>query len=313
MSGKVLMVMEEFTPFIEQVSIDEAFLDVTASRRLFGEPAEIARRIKEEIRRKTGLTASVGVAPNKFLAKLGSEMSKPDGLMILPFDEETIRKFLQPLEISRLYGVGKATMAMFQKNGIFTIGDLQKADEQILVAMIGRSAAADFKKLAEGIDDRPVESQDGIKSISREFTFDEDCQDHNETRKILLELVDDVGRQLRESSLHAVSVQIKIRWSDFTTITRQKTMKKPVCDDFSLRHGALDLWEKEALKAPIRLVGFGVSKLTSADVLQLELPVETGARSGKQEELSRTVDRLKEKFGDKAVTSAYLMKKKDEK
>lgn len=302
-SEQIMEIFRRFTPLVEPLSCDEAFLDVTGARYLFGDGPEIARKIKTAVLEETGLTCSVGVAPNMFLAKIASDLNKPDGLTVVPTSEKLIAAFLAPLPVRRMWGAGKKTQAILEAHRIRTIGDLQTVDPVKLAAWIGESSAASFRQLAFGIDDRVLETESEEKSISNENTFDEDLTDPKEIESALLDLADKVGTRLRLAGFYAATAQIKLRWSDFSTITRQRRLDPPCCDDITLREAALELFRKEILHSAVRLIGFGVSGLRlTADTPQLDLFQSPEKQtSTKRETLSRAVDRIRVKFGRKSI------------
>lgn len=297
-SEQIERVFLRFTPFVEMVSIDEAFLDVTGTRALFGDGPAIARQIKQTILSETGLTASVGVAPNKFLAKIASDLDKPDGLTVVPEDRVG---FLAPLPVSRLWGVGEKTQAILEKAGIRTIGDVQNVPAAWLAGLVGADSAEHFRRLARGEDDRVLELEHEEKSISREYTFPEDCTDREAIRRVLADLVEDVGHRLRSSNKYAGLGRLKLRWKGFKTITRQKPFASFVCDDFSLRQMAESLFDNEELTQPVRLVGFGVSHLAENPQQQFSLFDDGSGAPLKKERLSRTVDELRRKLGPDTI------------
>lgn len=303
-SREVFAIFERFTPLIEPLSIDEAFLDVTGARRLFGDGPRIAALIKEAVRRETELTASVGVAPNMFLAKLCSEMGKPDGLKVAPDTDEEIRRFLAPLPVGRLWGVGPVTAQRLQSARLCTIGDLQSASADRLAGLLGTSAARHIRQLAFGHDAREVETDRREKSISREHTFDEDCRDADVLEETLCELVEDVGAQLRAAGLSASVVRLKLRWQGFVTITRQKALPQPVFDDYTLRAEALALFRAEPLAGPVRLIGVGVSRLSAGAGVQLSFLDGDSPGRERREKLSRAVDTVRQRFGSAAIGRA---------
>jgi len=309
-SEQIMEIFRCFTPLVEPLSCDEAFLDVTGARYLFGDGPEIARKIKAAVLEETGLTCSVGVAPNMFLAKIASDLNKPDGLTIVPTSEKLIAAFLAPLPVKRMWGAGKKTQAILEAHRIRTIGDLQTVDPAKLASWIGENAAASFRRLAFGLDERELSIESEEKSISNEITFDEDQRDAEVVEAALLDLADKVGGRLRLTGFYAATVQIKVRWTDFTTITRQRRLDPPCCDDITLRETALELLRKETLHSPVRLIGFGVSNLReTADSPQLDLfqALETQP-SKKRETLSRAVDSIREKFGRKSIRRGSSMK-----
>lgn len=302
-SNQIMEIFRRFTPLVEPLSCDEAFLDVTGARYLFGDGPEIARKIKAAVLKETGLTCSVGVAPNMFLAKIASDLNKPDGLTVVPDSEKLIAAFLAPLPVKRMWGAGKKTQEILETHRIRTIGDLQTADPAKLAVWVGENSAAFFRQLAFGFDDREIETASEEKSISNEITFDEDQRDAATVEAALLDLADKVGTRLRRAGFYATTVQIKLRWKDFSTITRQRQLDPPCCDDITLREAALELFRKETLHSPIRLIGFGTSGLRrTADAPQLDLFQSPGKQtSTRRETLSRAVDRIRERFGRKSI------------
>ncbi len=307
-SRQVMVIFERFTPLVEPVSIDEAFLDVTGSRRLFGEPEAIAVAIRAAIRAETGLTASAGVAGNKFLAKLASEIQKPDGLTVVPRERAAVLAFLAPLPVNRLWGVGKVTCELLERHSYRTIGDIQRTSETALAAVIGHHSAGHLLRLAFGEDERSVETEFAEKSISREHTFLTDCRNPEELRTVLRDLVDDVGHRLRAGDKFASVARLKLRWSDFQTLTRQRALPAPVCDDFTLRRMALELFAAEPLIQPVRLIGFGVSGLTAERQEQMNLFEDPADRRARDEKLCRTVDHLRNTLGREQLVRADEMR-----
>ncbi|MFA5689780.1 MAG: DNA polymerase IV [Kiritimatiellales bacterium] len=311
MSHKVMEILARFTPEIEPVSIDEAFLDVTGARYLFGDGPAIAGKIKAAVFEETKLTCSVGVAPNMFLAKIASDLNKPDGFTMVPFSEKLIPEFLAPLPIKRMWGAGKKTQAILEQHHIRTFGDLQKAPPEKLAAWIGASAAASFRRLAFGIDDRAVVVESEEKSISNEMTFGEDERNPQAVEAALLDLADQVGARLRRANFYATTAQIKLRWSDFSTITRQRRLDPPARDDVTLRETALELLHKEGVHSAVRLIGFCVTGLQGPDETpQLELFEAEEKKSNKRrEKLSAAVDEVRRKFGSKSILRGSKVEK----
>ena len=305
-SRSVMAVLDRFTPVVEQVSIDEAYLDVTGARNLFGDGLAIGKAIRAAIRGELGLAASVGVGPNKFVSKICSELAKPDGIKAAPFEPDALAAFLAPLEVGALPGVGKVARTELVKHGYRFVRDLQQASRTALAALFGERFAAYLGEVAFGRDDREVAPPREELSLSREHTFDTDCSDRAAVRLKLHELCDDVGRRLRASGKWATEARLKLRWSDFTTITRQRQIAHPVRDDFSLFAEALALFDREKLVAPVRLVGFGVAGLTDGESQQ-ELDLFGDAPGGSQADLERkgrlsdAVDALRAKLGPQAL------------
>lgn len=301
MSKQIRGIFDRFTPQVEPLSIDEAFLDVSGAERLLGTGPEIARKIKDAIRAETLLTASVGVAPNKFLAKLASDLEKPDGLTVVPTSPEEIVAFLAPLPVGRIWGVGKVSQAHLEKAGIHTIGDLQAFTEKKLARLLGKHAAEHLSRLARGEDTREVETEHEEKSISNEHTFTHDCSDPEEIHAVLGDLVDNVGRRLRKAERLAGLARLKLRWQGFETITRQRPLDPPVCDDFNLRAVADAILAGEELIKPVRLIGFGVANLTTDAPQQLSLFQDDQKSRARRERLSQVTDTIRRKFGKSSL------------
>ena len=300
-SERVFAIFERFTPFVEAVSIDEAFLDVTGSAHLFGGAVPLAEKLRSAVREECGVTCSVGVAPNRLLAKIGSEQRKPDGLFAMPFDQAGIEAFLAAKPVGILWGVGKRTAEILAKYGYRTCGDLQRADERFLVRILGESAAESIRAHAFGIDGSSVESEGGEeKSVSREYTFAEDESDRETVRNALIELADEVGRRFRREERWASTGKLKLRDADFNTITRQAKFPLAARDDISFRHMALGLFDREwpeGASNTVRLVGFGASDFRdSPEEPELELfdtPLsDLAGKMRKRERLSAALDEI---------------------
>jgi len=298
-SSAVFDIFYNYTPIIEKLSIDEAFLDVSGSTSLFGSPVEIAQKIKDDVYNNLGITCSAGVAPKKYLAKIASDMNKPDGLTVVP---ENIIEFLKPMPVSALWGVGKVTGEILRVRGLKTIGDIQSVSSNVLENAFGKHTATHLKNLSLGIDDRNVETVHVDKSISNESTYSDDILDKNEMLESLYKLVNKVGGRLRASGKYATTAQVKLRWSDFKTITRQKTFDMPICDDFTFRQAAKEIFENIDIISGVRLIGFGVSHLTDNETpSQLNLFDFDDHHIKQREKLSKTVDQVREKFGSEAI------------
>ncbi len=305
LSRRIMAICERLTPVIEQVSVDEAFLDVAGLLKRRPCPVDVARQLRLMIRDETGLTASVGVAPNKFLAKLASDFRKPDGLTVVPADERDILAFLAPLPVTRIWGVGQVTGRLLAEAGIRTIGQLQLTPQERLCNILGPRAAWNLQRLALGRDDRPVVVSREEKSISNELTFEHDCQDPELLRQTLIELAEKVGRRLRQAGKLAATAHVKLRFHDFTTVTRQQAMQPATASDRLLVREALTLFEREEGPRPLRLIGFGVSKLSGGELAgsprqpllfsdPSELMEEADQRNA---ELDSVVDDLRERYG----------------
>lgn len=307
-SRQIMQVFESFSPRIEPLSIDEAFLDVTGAVRLFGDGPTIARQLKNRVRTLTGLSCSVGVAPNKFLAKLASEIQKPDGLTVTPFDPDGIRAFLEPLPIKCMWGVGRKTQQVMAAHGLHTFRDIQRMPVEQLGQYIGMANATAFKQRAAGIDHRPVGDARAEQSISRETTFPEDVTDYEHIRMALLDLVEDVGQRLRRAGYYAGTAQLKLRWTGFETVTRQCPLVPACCADAPLRQAAQKLLARLPLTRPVRLIGFGVAGLQLNAVEtggQLSFSLDTAPTDNpKHERASKTVDTLRATFGPHSIRRA---------
>jgi len=300
-SRRVFSIFNRYSPLIEPISIDEAFLDVSGVLRLFGKPEEIATRIRAEIKSEVGLVASVGIACNKFLAKLGSKMAKPDGLFVMAETDAEIVRFLGGLKVGEIWGVGRVSREKLAHAGYLRVRDLQTCNPQHLEALVGRRFAENLINLSFGRDVRAVEMGVPEKSISKEHTFLEDVSDREQVQAVLKDLCDEVGSRLRAQGWLAALCRIKIRWSDFTTITRQRAFKSAVFDDYSIREMALTLFDNETIRAPVRLIGMGVSNLVKNNLEQLSLFDNDYKIRKKRESLSRTVDTIRDKLGIDAI------------
>ena len=294
-SKQIMAILETFTPLVQPLSIDEAFLDVTGSTKIFGDALTIAKRIKAEILAQTGLIASVGVAPNKFLAKLASDLDKPDGLTVITAADKV--KTLAPLPVAKLWGVGKTTEKRLHEVGLRTIGDIQRLPIEDLRQRFG-NMADHLHALAFGEDEREVETDDEAKSIGSEHTFDVDTTDIAQIKKCLLAQCDDVGTQLRRAQIAARTVQLKLRYVDFTTVTRRRTLAQPTQDEMRLYEVAGQLLATERIAGKlIRLIGISGSNLVPPEG-QRDLFDRT---SEKRTRLARAVDELRGKLGTGAI------------
>lgn len=302
-SKEVFSVFREFTPMVEGLSLDEAFLDVTESLHLFGNAVSIAREIKRRIRDRTNLTASVGVAPNKLVAKIASDLDKPDGLFVVTNDN--MRAALDPLPVQVIPGIGKETLARLKKIPINTVADLRLASDRDLESVFGRFARR-TRERASGIDERPVISSRADKSISAEETFDNDLDDRGVMHRHLLRLAERTAGRLRAKELVAGTVQVKIRQADFTTYTRQRALRPPGNGTDTIYQASvklLDDWLAEFPGSRVRLLGVGGSELARDAQPDLFTPVATTGGS----QLDQTVDEIRDKFGDLSLGRARSM------
>ncbi len=298
-SAAIFRIFGDFTPWVEGLSVDEAFLDVSGVRRLFGPPEEVARRIKGRILSELGLTCSVGVAPNKFLAKLASEERKPDGLFAVPRQPQALLAWLGGKSVRALWGVGPKLADALGKAGIATVRDLQCADPERLRALTTPALGAHLMAVAFGRDSRPVETEHEEKSLSREHTYPEDTRDRETLRSDLRAIAEDVGRRLRRQGLWARTGRLKLRYAGFRTVTRQAPFPTPVCDDFALRDMAWGLLARHLEPdTPVRLIGFGAENLTDSpsppptDDLFAQAERDAHPRE-RLERLCRTLDELR--------------------
>jgi DNA polymerase-4 len=299
-SRDVMAILRRFTPLVEPISIDEAFMDVTGSRALFGDGESIAKAIKAAVRAELGLTASVGVATTKLVAKIGSDLRKPDGLVVVaPGDEAA---FLAPLPIARLWGVGPSTAAALQDFGVATIGDLQALDRSALVRRLGPHGPS-LTARAHGIDPDPVDDPDRAKSVGHEHTFDEDTSDPEVLERTLLAMAEGVSGRLRHAGLKAATVHVKVRDSGFETLTRQRTLVEPTDMTEPIWRAALELARPHMRGKKIRLVGVTASNFGEREQLGL-----FGAEDERQRRVVEAADELRERYGTRAVTRARLLR-----
>jgi DNA polymerase IV len=294
-SALVFSVFREITPLVQGLSLDEAFLDVTASTTLLGSGTDIARRIKGRIRELTGLSASVGVAPNKLVAKIASELEKPDGLTVVPY--EKIREVLDPLSVRRLPGLGRKTGARVEAVGIHTLGELRGAPDALLWPIFGRYSAW-IRERASGVDERPVQPDMEDKSLSAEDTFEADIADPRLLQRQLARLADLAGSRLRGRGLVAGCIGVKIRRNDFSTFTRQRAVAPPTGEGRAIGGVAAELlsrWLAANPEAKLRLLGVVLTELTPAAQLGLFEDQPGPAR------LDAALDQVRGRFGSQAL------------
>jgi len=297
-SDEVFDILERFTPDIEPISIDEAFLDISGSYQLFGTPVETCCKIKQAIKKGTGLTASIGLAPNMMTAKIASDLDKPDGLVVV--EQKDLLKFLYPLPVGKLWGVGEKTIEMLKKVGIVTIGDLARQTSEKLVGLFGENGRHAWE-LANGIDPREVETEGSVKSISNEYTFSEDTKDKHLISDTLMYLSEKVSRRLRKSGVKCRTITLKIRFEDFKTFTRAVTVKHPTNFVSDLYETSLGSTKKFDLKKKaVRLLGVKSSNLVDSS-WQLDLFSENSEKAGKKEKIHEALDRIKDRFGESAI------------
>ncbi|MEA2735396.1 MAG: polymerase [Humisphaera sp.] len=296
-SDQLFEIFDAFTPIVQPLSIDEAFLDVTGSERIHGSAIEIARAIKRRVRDELSLTTSVGVAPNKFLAKLASDLEKPDGLTVINADD--VDRVLPPLPVTKIWGIGPKTAARLEGMAIRTIGDLRKASDATLSRLLGDDAER-CRNLALGRDDREVVTDSEAKQISQENTFGVNIAEPDVVRNELLEQVQHVARRLRKHKLRAGGVTLKIRFGEFKTITRSRTLDEPTDRTDLLWNVTREVFDEWAAKnfVPIRLIGMAARNLSGGGA---QLSLFTDPAGEKHERLDKVVDAIVDRFGKTAV------------
>lgn len=304
-SRQIFAIFREFTPLVEGLSLDEAFLDVTSSLRLFGPGHDIAQAIKTRIHEQTELTASVGVAENKLVAKIASDLDKPDGLVVISSDDVHAR--LDPLPVEVIPGIGKETLARLQRIDIRTIADLRQAPNRDLEPIFGRFTQ-NTRDRAGGIDDRPVVPARAEKSISAEETYDKDLSERHDMERQLLRLTERTSSRLRKAGVAAGTVQVKIRQADFQTFTRQKRLRPPgngTDEIFELARELLRAWLADNPDARIRLLGVGGNNLAPAGQGDLF----AGRESAPGTDVDRAVDEIRDRFGGASVSRARTLER----
>jgi DNA polymerase-4 len=304
-SARMMTILSEYSPLIEPLSLDEAFLDVTGCEARWGSPEELAHQLQERLEVELGLSVSIGLASNKLVAKIASGLEKPRGFVVVPHGKEA--EFLAPLPVEKLWGVGEVTARSLHEMGVFTIGQLARLSLDQLEARFGRRGR-DLYRQARGMDDSPVMVEREGKSLSRETTFAEDIGDMRVLKKTLLSLSESVARRLRKQGLRGRTVKLKLRYADFTTLTRQVTIDIPTDLEQVVFDQAARLLDKAwDRRRKVRLIGVGVSKFEPEE-RQLSLFEGTGeGKAEKLRRLSQAVDRIREKYGDDAIRRASLV------
>jgi DNA polymerase-4 len=307
-SHEIHAIFQRYTPVIEPLSLDEAFLDVSESTRLFGDASSIARMIKNTIKDELNLVASVGVAPNKYLAKIASDIDKPDGFVeILP---EQMQDFLDPLPASRIWGVGKVTNATLDRYGIHTIKQVRQQPIEWLKDRFGKFGEQ-LWALSRGLDNREVVTDSNAKSISNETTFSTDIYELHSLQSWLMSLTEQVGRRLRAHNLFGKTVHLKLRFSDFTTITRSQTLDQATQTTHDIWKQAEQLLKHafEQQSRPVRLIGIGVSNLEySTQTSGVQQDMFSPASNARQNHLDEISDKIQSKFGDASIKRATSIK-----
>lgn len=319
LSDGIFDIYRRYTPLVEPLSLDEAFLDVTASRALHGDGPTIAAAIRAAVRQESGLTVSAGVAEVKMAAKIATDFGKPDGLTVVPAGG--VAAFLAPLPIGRLWGVGEVTEAALRRLGVATIGDLARLPESALASVVGAERAHGLRELARGQDDREVSPDEGLKSVGGEETFDEDVRGEAALARCLLLQAARVGRRLRAHGLRGRVVTLKVKYADFTLVTRRVTLPRPTDDDGVIYEAARAQLSRVDPVRAVRLAGVTVSGFEEAGEAagpgQLDLFGGAGeaeapdaaalAEEARRRKLNAAVDRLADKFGTGTVKRADLV------
>jgi DNA polymerase-4 len=313
-SAEVFEILRTFTPHVEPISLDEAFLDVSGSARLFGHGSAIARRIRTEVAHRTQLTCSVGVAGNKFLAKMASVEAKPragpdgveagTGVFEVPPGQQT--EYLHPLPVRRLWGVGPATHERLGRLGVITIGDLAAVSPVALRGIVGQAAATRLLELANGVDERPVESERPVKSVSHEETFAFDLHDGEDLRRELARLADGVASRLRANGIAARTISLKVRDAAFRTVTRSRTLPRPVDTAPAIAATVYELLDTVTPMGGVRLLGVTATKF-GEPAEQLQLEGIGSERATAQTDASRAIDRVRGRFGPAAIGAASAL------
>jgi DNA polymerase-4 len=306
-SRRIMAILRDFSPLVETVSIDEAYLDISGSRRLYGDPVEAARLIKQKIKETVGLTSSVGLAPNKFLAKIASDMDKPDGLtVIMP---EQVAQFIDVLPIQKVAGVGKKTAGQLTLLGINTLGDIHKFPENMLLERLGKFGRR-LVQLAAGIDHTPVTPHTPPKSISTEHTLAENTRDKQLLKHHLLKQSEEVARQLRKAGVRAKTITLKVKFADFTLVTRRITLPAPAQSSETIYLHVAKLLDAYKLPQPLRLIGVGTSGFKAGSMpVQLDLFDQVKEKGENWEKVDQAVENIAEKFGRDAIKRASLSDK----
>lgn len=304
-SRRFRAVLDSFSPVVEQTSVDEAYVDMTGTERLFGPPEEAARKLKVHVRNEAKVVGSVGIATNKLVAKVASDASKPDGLLIVPPGGEAA--YFAPLPVRKLPGVGPRTEAELKRVGVITVGQLASCDIHMLRRILGDNSAQWLKQRAAGIDVSPVETGSEARSISSETTFTEDITGERSLSPMLLQLTESVGARLRRQGKCGDVVQIKLRYNDFSTISRQATLAMPTDDDVVIGSAAKRLLSAALAQRsdPVRLLGVGVSGLRNGlENTQMALLPQANAPAEGNANVNSTIDAIRQRYGRDAVRRA---------
>jgi len=305
-SNRFREILLAVTPLVEPISLDEAFLDVAGAVLLFGQPAEIAEKIRREVHDGVGVRCSIGVAPSKLVAKLASKQAKPDGLVVVRLDE--VPAFLEPLPVRTLWGVGEKTTETLGRLGVRTVGDLARTPATVLGRLLGDQHARDLHDLALGVDDRPVVPYEPPKSVSHEETFDADLDAEEDLLREVLALAHRVAARLREDGYRTRTVTLKVRLANFTTLTRSRTLPAPTDVGADLYEVAAELYRGlPGARRRVRLLGVAATGLVPAGEEQLAL-----LRGERRGDVERALDRIERRFGRGAAMPATLLERRRE-
>lgn len=308
-SKRIREVFESFTPLVEPLSLDEAFLDISGSVRLFGAPERIALRVKEAVA-GIGLACTVGVAPNKFLAKLASDAAKPDGLLVVPADD--VGSFLHPLPVDALWGVGATTGDSLRRLGLKTVGDLARMPRSTLERAVGEAMGGHLHLLANGIDDRTVVPEESPKQVGSEETFARDLDAEEEIFREVLRLADRTSARLRAKGLCGRTVTLKVRWANFSTITRSKTLDHELATGPEIYGVAKALFQRLGPQRPrVRLLGVSVGGLATGPPRRQMSLQEANRDKGGWDEATSAIDSVRSRFGDASLGPAALLETDD--
>ena len=305
-SHSIMEIFGSYTPLVEPISLDEAFLDVTGSRKLIGDGPTIAKKIRADVYEQAGITCSVGIATTKFIAKLASQKCKPNGM--LEVDPDKVIDFLHPLPVSAVWGVGPKTNEELLRLGLRTVGDIARTPRQTLIRALGEANGNHLYELAWGRDYRPVTPDEPDKSISAAETFSRDLEDEEEILRELLRLTEKASARLRSRSMSAQTISIKVRFADFKTISRSKTVTLPIDGMQECYEVAKKLYQGLKLdRARIRLIGISLESLVDSEGAPVQL--ELGERENGWREATRAMDQAKARFGDASVRPARLFRR----
>ena len=295
-SGEIRKIFQEFSPLVEPLSIDEAFLDLTGMEALAGDVYALGPKIKQVIRERTGLTASVGLAPNKFLAKLASDLRKPDGMVVIRPEEAAA--LIAPLPVGRIFGLGQRSVTALEKMGIWTIGQLAACDPRLLRPLLGKNAE-EIRDRARGLDSRPVVPDEQQKSLGKENTFPVDLMGEETCLGALWDLCQQVGWRLRCAGLSGCTVTLKVKTGSFQLLTRSRTVEEPLSQDEELMEQIRLLARQLSWNQPVRLLGVSVSHLVPAGSQSLALEDE------RQQKRNQALDALKQRFGEDIIRKGW--------